>query len=63
MRGWALRAWTRLLVGLVGGGVLLEGCAGATLEPREVAAQAVSGLLISFLNQNIQQAIEGLLGL
>ena len=52
-----------MLVGLVGGGVLLEGCAGATLEPREVAAEAVSGLLISFLNQNIQQAIEGLLGL
>jgi len=63
MRGWALRAWTRLLVVLVGGGMLLEGCAGATLEPREVAAEVVSGLLTSFLNQSIQQAIDGLLGL
>ncbi|MFQ6048053.1 MAG: hypothetical protein ACE5K7_01660 [Phycisphaerae bacterium] len=59
--------WQRLRCGLValaaGGGLLLQGCPQTLPEPNEVAAQIVSGLINTFLNQAIQDAISQLLGL
>ncbi|HUW84002.1 MAG TPA: hypothetical protein VMZ31_14555 [Phycisphaerae bacterium] len=56
------RAWIRL-IGLAGGGVLLaEGCTYAGVQANETAASVVSGLLISFINGWVAQAINSLLG-
>ncbi len=51
------------LIGLAGGGTLLaEGCASTGVQGNQTAATVVSGLLISFVNTWLAQAINSLLG-
>ena len=51
------------LIGLAGGGTLLaEGCTCAGVQANETAASVVSGLLVSFINSWLAQAVNSLLG-
>jgi hypothetical protein len=49
--------YTKLTIALIGGVLVQQGCSTALPTPNELAADVVGGLIVSFINQTIQQAI------
>jgi hypothetical protein len=54
------RLHAKLAIALIGGVLVQEGCSAALPTPNELAADVVGGLIVSFINQTIQQAINTL---
>jgi hypothetical protein len=54
------RLQVRLAIALIGGVLAQQGCSTALPTPNELAADVVGGLIVSFVNQTIQQAINTL---
>jgi hypothetical protein len=54
------RLHAKLVIAFIGGVLLQQGCTAALPTPNELAADIVGGLVTSFLNQTIQQAVNTL---
>jgi len=62
MDAFRYRAWIRLISVAGGGALLAEGCACPGVQANETAAGVVSGLITSFVNAWVAQAVSSLLG-